>query len=91
MRIEYRCLNCQNIMNAFATQDPTGGRPLAGDVAVCLKCLCVMKVNDQENGLRGMSQEEWEIIVNDRGFMQLMGQLIHDVRRINFERKASLN
>lgn len=81
---EFHCLNCRAEMNTFASLggiDYSTPGPAAGDLAICLQCGGVMKLDN--NGLRPMSKEEWDEITADKNFMRVARQLVAEAVAIS--------
>jgi len=81
-----RCLNCKAVMNALGTADRTvEASPSPGDIALCVKCGAVMKL-DEKLRLRGMSDDEMDELTADHEWMD---QIAHMVQKIHFPRHIS--
>jgi hypothetical protein len=73
---ESRCLNCHALMNSLGTgRRDVEASPSPGDVAVCIECGCVMKLDDRLR-LRGMSEEEMDELTADREWMDRIASMV---------------
>jgi hypothetical protein len=78
---ESRCLNCGARMDGLGTGDrDVEAKPEPGDVAVCIKCGAVMKL-DENLRLRGMTEAEMDELTADRAWMDEVARM---VRAIHF-------
>jgi hypothetical protein len=75
-----RCLNCKAVMNALGTGDRrVAAEPSPGDIALCIKCGAVMKLDDQLR-LRGMSDEEMDELTRDREWMDQIARMVQKIQ-----------
>jgi hypothetical protein len=72
---ECRCLSCGRPMDALGTPDGAEAKPAPGDIAVCLRCGAVMKL-DENLKLRGMTEAEMDELVADQAWMDEVAQLV---------------
>lgn len=73
---ESRCLACGYRMNAVGSaQAGVEARPEPGDVAVCIACGAVMKLDDHLR-LRGMSEPEMDALVGDKAWMDEIARMV---------------
>jgi hypothetical protein len=78
---ESKCLNCGKLMDALGTGDRNiEAKPEPDDIAICIKCGAVMKLDDSLR-LRGMTKSEMDELVADK---EWMNQIARIVRGIHF-------
>lgn len=74
-----RCLDCHALMDALGTGDrDVEAQPNPGDVAVCIKCGAVMKL-DNNLRLRGMTDAEMDELIADRQFMDQIARMVQKI------------